>query len=227
MADTLHIHGHPLSQPARSVSIFCAFSGVANEYHVIDLAHGENHSEAFRKINPYETVPVIQHGDYNLWESAAIIPYIADAFNVDNQWYPKDIKIRGKINAYLHSHHQGCREPVCGYLVATFIGPKFYGRPEATPEVEAALKVKFEEYFETLKWTISETGFVARTQEATIADVFAYSEIAETLMIGYDLSKFPEVLAWFNRIGENPIVSQAHETLRTFCAGLASQAAPQ
>ena len=102
MSDSLHLYGHPLSQPSRSVEIFLRLSGINFEFHLVDLLNGEELTEEFTRVNPSQEIPAIVHGEFNLRESAAIIPYIADAFNIGNQWYPKDIKIRARINAYLH-----------------------------------------------------------------------------------------------------------------------------
>lgn len=221
MSEILHIHGHPLSQPARSIFIFCKLSGIPNEFHIVDLLKREHLAKDFTWINPNQEVPAILHGTYNLWESPAIITYIADTFAIDNQWYPKDIKVRGRINAYFHWHHQGCREPIGGYLFKKIFRPKIYGAPELDPETEGHLREKLEGFFETFKWILSDTGYAARTDQATIADVFAYSEIAETLMIGFDLSPYPEVKAWYDQIGAIPEVYEAHETLRNFVGNVA------
>ena len=107
MSESLKIYGLMLSQPMRTVIAFCKLSNVPYEYQEVSIPKGEHLTEDFARINPHQRVPAIVHGDYNLWESPAIVAYIADAFNVDNQWYPKDIKVRGRINAYLHWHHQG------------------------------------------------------------------------------------------------------------------------
>ena len=215
MSESLKIYGLMLSQPMRSVLAYCKLSNVPYEYHEVGIVNHENLGEEFTKINPFQQVPAIVHGDYNLWESPAIVAYIADAFNVDNQWYPKDIKLRGKVNAYLHWHHQGCRVPVLGYVGALFIGPKIYGRPEITPEGLVPIKATLDQYFETLKWQISETGFVARTPEASIADIFAYSEIMENYLIGFDISTVnEEVQAWFAKIAALPFIEELHEEVR-------------
>lgn len=85
MEEILHIYGNTLSQPVRSILIFCRFSNIQYEYHHIDLLKGENRSEEFSKINPFKEVPAIVHGDFKLNESAAILTYLADAYNIDNQ----------------------------------------------------------------------------------------------------------------------------------------------
>ena len=167
----LHVHAHPVSQPTRSVLAFLKLSGIPFEFHLVDLFKREHLTEDFAKINPFQAVPAIVHEDYNLWESAAIVAYLADAFNTDNNWYPKDIKIRGKINAYLHWHHQNVRDPIAGFLRAKVFAPKFLGAPELTPEAEAPLRAKLEECLGNIKWCLAETGNIARTDEPSIADI--------------------------------------------------------
>ena len=222
----LHLHAHPVSQPTRSLMAFFKLSGVAYEFHFVDLIKREHLTEEFAKINPFQSVPAIVHGDYNLWESAAIVTYVADAFNVDNNWYPKDIKIRGRINAYLHWHHQNIRAPIAGFLGAKFFAPKFFGASELTPEAEAPLRAKLEECLGNIKWCLAETGNIARTDEPSIADIFAYSELAQAEIINLDLTPHPEVKAWHDRIGANEVVIEVHQTLRQMIANFTAQPAP-
>ena len=204
-----------MSQPVRSLVSFCNLSNIPYEFHEIIPGLGQHLTESFSKINPEQKVPAIVHGNYNLWESASIVTYIADAFGIDNQWYPKDIKIRGRINAYLHWHHEGCRGPVRGYVFALRAGPRLYGQALPTPEELAANKERLDQYFETLKWMIGETGYVARTEQASVADIFAYSEIAMNMLVGFEIGSVSgEVQEWFRKIGEIPEVYQAHEMLR-------------
>ena len=200
MSESLTIHGHQFSQPSRSFEIFARACSIPYEFHFIDLMKNEHLTDEYKLINPDQSVPAITHGDYSLWESAAIVAYLADAFNIDNQWYPKDIKIRGRINAYLHWHYLSCRVPLAGYIIAKLFAPKYFGAPELTPETEAPVRAKFDEFFSTFKWILSETGYAARTQEATVADIFAYNEISSTILIGYDFAGQPEVKAWYDKI---------------------------
>jgi glutathione S-transferase len=173
----LTIYGMLPSSPVRSVVTFCRLSEIPFAHKIILIGSNEIRSEEYAQINPMQTIPAIVHNGFNLWESAAIVPYLADAFQIDNQWYPKDIKIRGKINAYLHWHHQAVRAPITGFLVAKFIAPRFYGTPELTEEAEAPYKAALEESLRTFEWQLKETRYAARTETATIADVFAYDEL--------------------------------------------------
>ena len=122
----------------------------------------------------------------------------------------------------------GCRLPVDGYVRAIFLAPRIYGLPEITPEGLVPIKAAFDQYFETLKWQISETGFVAGTPEASIADIFAYSEIMENIIVGFDISTVnSEVQAWFAKIEAIPIVEEVHEELRAVAKSIRETQASQ
>jgi glutathione S-transferase len=202
----LTVYGPILSQPVRSVIAFCRLSNIPFTHNRVNMLAGETSTDEYSKINPMQTVPAIVHNGYNLWESAAIIPYLADAFNVHNQWYPKDIKIRARINAYLHWHHQTTRSPLMGYLTAKLIAPRF-GAPQLTEETEAPYKAAVDEWFETFRWQLAETHYAARTHGPTIADIFAYNELV-TVSQMVDIDAHPEVREWFNGIGSISVVQE-------------------
>jgi glutathione S-transferase len=170
---------------------------------------GDIYTEEFTKINPFQTVPAIVHGDYNLWESVAIVTYLSETYNIDNSLYPKDLKIRGRINAFLHWHHQGIREPCIDYLVGKIVGPKYLGRQEMTEEQEAKVKERFNQMLDDLKWVLSETRYVARTNHYTIADFFVYNELSVVVLLKMlCLDDHPEIKAWYEEIGENPCIKE-------------------
>lgn len=201
------VYGFIPSQPTRTVLAFLKLSNIEYTLVKVDSLAGENLTEEYSKINPFQSVPALVHGDYNLWESGAIIAYLAETFNLDNSWYPKDAKLRGRINAYIHWHHQGVREPCMNYLVSKITGPRFRGMPVLTEEQEVPIRDRFNQFLADLKWLLADTKFVARTEGPTIADIFAYNEL--TLVLGlFSFDQHPEVKAWFDQIGAVPQVKE-------------------
>ena len=117
----IELYGVMGSQPVRTVVAFCQLNNISYNFHNVDLSKGEQRTEEFRKISPFEYVPCIVHGDYSLWESGAIVTYLADAFDIDSVWYPKDLRQRSRINSYIHWHHSNTRVFVRGYVYNTVI----------------------------------------------------------------------------------------------------------
>jgi glutathione S-transferase len=54
----------------------------------LDMMAGEHKRPEFRKIHPQGKVPAIKDGDFVLFESSAIVSYVADKFGSD-AWIPK------------------------------------------------------------------------------------------------------------------------------------------
>lgn len=213
MSDQLHVYGTMASGPVRCIVSFCRLSSIPYEFHEVSLMKKENFSPEFTRINPFQTVPAITHGDYNLWESSAIVTYLSEVFDTDNKWYPKDLKIRARINAYLHWHHDGVRSVIAQYTRPKFIFPKFFGAAELSAEADAKLRTEFEKVFETIKWLISDTGFIARTPESTIADIFACCELTQTKMFNYSFDAYPEVKLWYDSIMSTEVLAEVSQVI--------------
>jgi len=97
----LHIYGNVLSQPSRSVYALIKMANIAHTTHEINMLTKEHKSEDYLKINAKGAIPAIKDGDFCLSESAAILKYLATTRNVSETLYPKDIKKRAHVDAFL------------------------------------------------------------------------------------------------------------------------------
>ncbi|MFA7893136.1 glutathione S-transferase family protein [Pseudomonas putida] len=57
-------------------------------------------SEAFLALNPNAMVPVIQDGDFTLWESNSIIRYLANCYG-PAAFYPGEARTRARIDQWI------------------------------------------------------------------------------------------------------------------------------
>lgn len=96
----IEIYGQGATRSMRAVWA-AKEAGVAFEYKEVNLKSGEHRNEDFKKLNPYGRVPALKDGDYLLWESAAILTYLADLAPEKNL-VPQDPKGRGLYNKWLH-----------------------------------------------------------------------------------------------------------------------------
>ncbi|TYH41856.1 hypothetical protein ES332_D11G022900v1 [Gossypium tomentosum] len=76
----LKVYADRLSQPVRAVIIFCEVNGIDYEEIKVDLANREHLTPEFAEINPMQQLPAIVHGSFKLFESHAILIYIASSF---------------------------------------------------------------------------------------------------------------------------------------------------
>lgn len=93
------------SQPSRAVLAFCLANEIPIEIKETDIRKGQTDTKEFLNISSAGTVPIIVHDGFKLNESHAILVYLANAFNIQDHWYPKDIKKRALVDLYLHWHH--------------------------------------------------------------------------------------------------------------------------
>ena len=63
------------------------------EFVLLDMRAGEHQQPDFLSINPFGKVPVITDGDVKIWESGAILIYLAEKFGR----MPKDIGKKGVV----------------------------------------------------------------------------------------------------------------------------------
>lgn len=60
--------------------------GVPHEHHLVGGAHGGLDTPQYRAMNPNGLVPVLQDDGLTLWESHAILRYLAASYGQDSLW---------------------------------------------------------------------------------------------------------------------------------------------
>lgn len=98
----------------RKVEAFIAHYDLPVEIHQVDFKHQETQSDEYYRINPMRRVPALVDGDFRLWESNAILTYLARKYPHTNS-LPTDI--RGRADADRWLHWQSCHlMPLMGSL---------------------------------------------------------------------------------------------------------------
>lgn len=97
---TLQLYTSPWSSNARRAELAAIELGADCERVVVDLARGEQRAPAFLARNPNGKVPVLVDGDFTLWESYAIMTYLAERAG-DHALYPRAPQARAQVNQWL------------------------------------------------------------------------------------------------------------------------------
>ncbi len=95
----LKIYGAALSSPANKVRFVVNYLGVKHEYVPVNLRQGEQKKPEFIKVNPGGRVPAMDDNGFMLFESGAIIKYLADREN--SSIYPKALKERAIVDQWI------------------------------------------------------------------------------------------------------------------------------
>ncbi len=111
----LKLYNYFRSSTSFRVRIALEYKKLDYEYIPVNLLKGEQNQPEYRKINPMGGVPTLQHKDFILAQSDAIIEYLDEAFPQTNtqstKLFPTDLKQKAKvrefcqiINADIHSY---------------------------------------------------------------------------------------------------------------------------
>jgi glutathione S-transferase len=71
--------------------------GVGYRLHEVEIFGAQGVPEAHRQRHPFGRIPVLRHGDFELYETAAITRYIDEAFD-GPALQPRDLRQRARMN---------------------------------------------------------------------------------------------------------------------------------
>lgn len=190
------IYGDAISGNCYKIKLLMELLGISYEWIAVDILAGEARTEAFLAMNANGKTPVIQlpEGQF-LAESNAILNYLAEG----TAFLPAAGIERAKVLEW-QFFEQYSHEPYIA--VARFIN-KYLGLPEARREEYESKQPGGHKALAVMERQLEQTTFLVGEQ-ATIADIslFAYTQVAHEG--GFDLSGYPQINAWMQRIRALP-----------------------
>ena len=97
----MKLHSFFITPNNRKVEAFIKHFDLPVEIHQVSFKDNETKSDEFFAINPMRRVPVLVDDDLKLWESNAILTYLATKFPETNM-LPTDMKGRADADRWLH-----------------------------------------------------------------------------------------------------------------------------
>jgi len=215
------------SPPARSVLMVMEELGIKYQNISLDFAKGENRTPEFIAVNPNHMVPCLVSpcGSLTLWESGAIIQYLADAYQgARDHWLPTDRTKRAKVIQWL-DWRNGSLGPLVRNTVVQKVAPGAWYKDEATRNAVFAENVPaLEEKVKILDAELGKSAFVAGA-EISVADLSIYAYLTVFPLVGLntlDQAKYPHVARWAGVIAARPAVVRAHTAYEAWKAARAA-----
>lgn len=189
----IRLHAMSLSGHAHRATLCLSLLGLPFETVEVNLAAGEQKRPAFLAMNPFGQVPVIEDGDTVIFDSNAILVYLAKRYG-NPSWLPEDPVGAAHVAQWLSL----AAGPIAhGPCAARLI--KLFGYPL---DYEAAARIS-NQLFNVIEPAFGKRPFAAGTNP-TIADVAAYTYIAHAPEGGISLDPYPNIRAWLARIEALP-----------------------
>lgn len=176
--------------------------------------HGGLDTADYAALNPHRKIPVLRDGDLVLWESAAIVRYLAARYGDGGAFWPADPVARAQVDKWAE---WGKNE-----LCQAFTVPIFWPRVRtAAKDRDAALLdsalVQFNAYLRLLADQLGDQPFVCGA-ELTTADIIIGHLLFRWFTIDIERDANPLVEAYYQRLTQRPAyqkhVMVSYDTLR-------------
>jgi glutathione S-transferase len=197
----MKLYYHPASPFARKPRLAAALLGVSLETQLVDIFAGEGQNPEYLRLNPHGKVPTLVDGDFVLWESNAIVQYLAQQAGV-SEVFPKDSKSQADILRW-QFWESSCWAPPCGvYIVENVLKPML-GKGSVDPVELGKADDKFHRFAKVLDAHLADHAWLLG-KHLTLADV----SVAPVLMYAeagrYPLGQYGHIRAWFDKIQALP-----------------------
>jgi len=149
------------------------------EFVMLDMKAGEHLQPEYLAINPMGKVPAITDGDFHLWESGAILLYLADKYEKAEL----SLEERAQLNQWI-------------LFANATLGPGIFveaNRDREMPRLMTAL----ERIFEQQPYLLGQHFSVA---DVAVGSILSYIP----MMLKLDLSEYPAVVSYAKRLAERP-----------------------
>ena len=153
----------------------------------------EQKTEAFLKMNPFGQVPVLKDGGTIVWDSQAILVYLARQY-AEPSWLPLDAAVMSRVMAWLSiATNELVRGPAAlrvHYKLGRAISL------EDAEQLTVTLLHILEQHLQSKDWLAA--------AHITIADIAIYPYIALAPEGKVDLTPYPAICRWLSRIQALP-----------------------
>lgn len=209
--ETLTLYDYWRSSACYRVRIALNLKGLpyhAKPIHLVKSG-GEQHSAAYRQVNPQETVPALVDGERTIRQSLAIIEYLDEAYHGEMKLLPAIARDRARARSL-------------ALLIACDIHPlnnlrvmQYLERELKTPQDvrERWTRHWMEEGFRAFEAMIADhpsTGAYCEGDAPTLADICLIPQVYNAYRFGVDMAPFPTIL----RINEQCLSLPAFDAAR-------------
>jgi glutathione S-transferase len=190
VSDTVVLNGVHLSAPSCKVGLALSMMGIPFEYRHIDLAAGASRTPEYLAKNRFGQVPVLEHRGLTIAQSNVILQYLADTFGKFAGRTPQErIRVAEWLMWDQDFMHSGVGWPR-GFA-------RFFTNTHE--EVVKFARTRGERALGTLDRHLGTSKFLVGSQP-TVADIAVFTWVATADEGGWDMSRWPNVQAWAERM---------------------------
>ncbi|HBD12069.1 MAG TPA: glutathione S-transferase [Porticoccaceae bacterium] len=190
----IKLYRFPLSGHSHRVEVFLSLLGIEAELVDVDLGAGAHKQPDFLAKNPFGQVPVLEDGELTLWDSNAILVYLASHYDQQRQWLPTDAVAASRVQRFLSVAAGPLANGPASARLVTVFGAGL-DQSKAIDTAHALLEV--------VEAELAGNDWLAGAHP-TLADVANYTYIAHAPEGGVSLANYPAVRGWLARFEHLP-----------------------
>jgi glutathione S-transferase len=196
----MKLYFDPVTVNCRKVLAGFELMGTQFEQEKVDYFGGGHKKPEYLAINPNAMLPALVDGDFVVWESNAILQYVADKSGASSV-YPKDLKTRTDISRW-HLWEANQWFPSCyAYLVENVVKPILGAQPDTA--VLAAQEPKFHQLAAILDQRLANQPWLCG-QGVTIADIAVAAPMHLYRFQKLPLEPHPNLRRWMGQLEALP-----------------------
>jgi len=201
----MKLYGFAPSPNTWRVRAVAAHLGIALDYEEVDLTKGGSRTPAFLAINPSGRTPALVEGDFKLWESTAIMQYLAS--QKPNSLWPDSAHARADIMRWqswqlAHWSNQGCDPLLFNRVVKKILN---LGPPDDA-EVTKAIEC-FNREAAVLEAHLGKQPYLTG-KDISLADFSVASPLFHSQAADYPIAPYKKIQEWFGRVSALPCWGQ-------------------
>lgn len=202
----MRLYHHPFSSNARRAVLTALYLSAPVELVLCDLTKREHLTPQYLRMNPNHKIPVLEDGDFYLWESYAIMEYLADK-TPGQSLLPQEARGRADVSRWLFwcSQHFAAAIGILNWenWVKGLIG---LGGPDPR-EVERGEQL-FKPLAQVLDAQLAQRDWVCGPA-LSLADFAIAAPLGDAVAARVPLEPYLNIHRWMNQVKALPVWKQA------------------
>ncbi|XP_058119487.1 glutathione S-transferase 1-like [Anopheles ziemanni] len=200
----MDLYYHIRSLPCQSAAFLIKHMGLELNHKPTSI-YDPKDLEELKRVNPQGTIPTLVDDGRAIWESHAILIYLAEKYALDDSLYPKDLAERTVVHQRLFFDNGLLQGAAMGNMLASL----------RKQPISAELSAKLKRGLELMEMFLTGSTYVAG-EKLTIADFPVFASVASLSWMPYDLAPYPNVQRWCDRMATHiPDLHAMHKQAET------------
>ncbi len=195
----LRILGKATSINVRKVLWTCAEIGLPFEREDWGSGFRPTDTPEYLALNPNAMVPVIQDGDFTLWESNSIIRYLANRYG-EPALYPGEAQARARVDQWIDWQASDLNRS----WSYSFMSLVRHSPAHQSPDALAASQAEWSRYMAILDRQLARTGAFVAGGQFSLADIAVGLSVNRWFGTPFERPPLPAVSDYYERLSERP-----------------------